>query len=672
MGKAFARVVSVGLILALFDLTVLTAAEKADEKNAPADAKPVSLLTAERLLEKPELMVRTKLLAEIDQAQCRWEENYAKLTTTEQIAEYQRSRREFFFRQLGALWEKTPLNARVTATLTKDEYRAEKIVMETLPGFYATGTLFLPLESKFKPPYPGVLIVCGHSSNGKASELYQGICILGAMNGLAMYIQDPIDQGERLQHLQDGKPYLIGTAAHNLVGAGSILLGRNAATFEVWDMIRGLDFLQSRPEVIPDKLGVGGNSGGGTQTSYIMALDDRVQAAAPSCYLCNLFDNLTHKLGPQDAEQCIAGQIGFGMDHADYAIMRAPKPTLLCTKTKDFFFIEDTWKSYRFINRIYSRFRSAENLSIIEVDGEHGYCPELLEASIRWFLRHLAGRDERIQCPDRLPILTEEEIKSLPNGVLALDGARTAYDLNRDLSAELAARRKEKLSAISADDFAAVVRNGAGIRPFDEIPAAKSIDTKNDSGDQILQTEEKIYLPVRVQDATGDRLLLVVTERGRRSESAERFFAERKPDDGFSIRCVELRGWGETQNVGAQYYQHNWFGTDGVDAVYAYLLGRSFIAMRTEDLLATAKFLKETTGKRISLAADGPSAGIVVLHAAAAAPGFFESVEVPDDIPTWSSLVDASPTPIRLTDTIHGVLNHYDIDDLRRLVLSAK
>ena len=136
-------------------------------------------------------------------------------------------------------------------------------------------------------------------------------------------VVDPIDQGERGQYLgKGGWPELWGTGA--LAGGHrQHAPGPQYGRFEIWDDMRAIDYLQSRPEVDPQRIGCTGNSGGGTQTSYMMALDDRIRAAAPSCYLCG-FPALLSTIGPQDAEQNIFGQLAFGMDHADYIMMRAP------------------------------------------------------------------------------------------------------------------------------------------------------------------------------------------------------------------------------------------------------------------------------------------------------------------------------------------------------------
>ncbi|GAG03899.1 unnamed protein product, partial [marine sediment metagenome] len=262
---------------------------------------------------------------------------------------------------------RTPLNPRVTGVVHRKGYKVEKVIFESQPKHYVTGALFVPDSNRFEPPYPGVLEPVGHSFTAKAREIYQTVGALLALNGMVALVFDPIDQGERGQMLSQW-PSISGTKAHTMLGVGSILLGRNTARFEIWDGMRAIDYLQSRPEVDPNRIGCAGLSGGGTQTSYLMALDDRIAAAAPACYLTS-FDRLLSTIGPQDAEQNIYGQLAFGMDHADYLMMRAPKPTLICAATNDFFDIAGTWASFRYAKRLYSRMEFAERIDLIEHDG---------------------------------------------------------------------------------------------------------------------------------------------------------------------------------------------------------------------------------------------------------------------------------------------------------------
>src|SRR6185295_6605484 len=143
-----------------------------------------------------------------------------------------------------------------------------------------------------------------------------------------------------------GKPVRRSTDEHTAVGIGSILVGRNTASYRVWDGMRAIDYLQSRKEVDPTKIGCTGISGGGTLTEYLMALDDRIFCAAPGCAPSH-FARVIDKGGMGDAEQNIFGQIAWGLDHPDYSILRAPRPTLILAATQDFVDIHGTWDLFR-------------------------------------------------------------------------------------------------------------------------------------------------------------------------------------------------------------------------------------------------------------------------------------------------------------------------------------
>ena len=660
----------VALLCALASfLSAQEVSKKQKQKNI--ELAKQTLLYQKGITKAPHDMMTDYFINQVDQKKFQWQETYEKIKTVDEVKKYQKDHIEYFYKQLGPLWDKMPLNAKVTGKLAKKEYRVEKIIFESIPNFYVTGTMFLPRESKFKAPYPGVLVVCGHSFNGKGSDFYQKACALGAVNGLAVFIMDPIDQGERFQMLNPkGKPLSSTVPAHNIVGGGSILVGRNTATFEIWDMIRALDYLQSRKDVIADKLGVMGNSGGGTQTSFIMALDPRVKAAAPACYLCGFFGKLLKINGPQDAEQNIFGQLEFGMDHADYCIMRAPLPTLMCTGTKDMFNIEDAWASFRYAKRIYGRFSMSDHMSLVENDMPHGYYPQLREGGVRWMLRWLAGRDEPIVEDKDLAILTDEEILSVPApGVLGLKNARTTYDLNRDLAKTLKAKRAAIWKEMTADKAAELIRKTAGIRACKDLPQIKVHEKTPDPAEFVLISDPGIYLTAKTNiSGTPKKITLFISDQGRNSEKAQKLFAQKDSN----VYAVELRGWGDTQAYGREYYQYKWFGSDGSDYYLAYLLGKNYIALRTDDLLAVAQYLKKKYNAPIELTAEG-CASTIALHAQIVEPKMFQSVTLDRQaIPNWNELVEKSPTFIQLTDTIHGVLNYYDTSDLLNLVKNPK
>ena len=156
--------------------------------------------------------------------------------------------------------QKTPLNPRLVGTLARDGYRIERVIFESRPSHHVTANLYLPGG---KGPFPGVLLPCGHSDNGKAYESYQRASILLAKNGMAVLCYDPIGQGERNQRLDaQGKPVIRGTTEHTMAGIGALLVGRQLASYRIWDGLRALDYLASRPEIDP-RLGVYRQLGGG-------------------------------------------------------------------------------------------------------------------------------------------------------------------------------------------------------------------------------------------------------------------------------------------------------------------------------------------------------------------------------------------------------------------------
>ena len=598
-----------------------------------------------------------------------WKQQYEQRKTPEQIAEYQKRLREKFIDAIGGLPERTPLNPQVTDVVLRDGYRVEKIIYESQPKHYVTALLFMPDADKFKPPYPGVLVPCGHSDNGKAHEAYQTMGAFLALNGMAGLVFDPIDQGERSQ-MPSQLPRLAGTRAHTMLGVGSILLGRNTARFEIWDGMRGIDYLQSRPEIDPKRIGCTGNSGGGTQTSYLMALDERIGAAAPSCYITS-FERLLDTIGPQDAEQNIYGQIAFGMDHADYLMMQAPMPILFCAATKDFFDITGVWNSFRYAKRLYTRMEFPERINLLENDAGHNYNRIQRQGVVRWMSRWLLKKDVPITEPE-IKLLSDEEVQCAPGGqVMNIDGARSTYDLNRDYEKELAARRKKLWTTGDEAELLGEVRKIAGIRRLEELPEPKVTTTRTVERDGyqvrkiILTPEEGIYLPALMfvpAKNTEQPAVLYINEQGKAAEAAPGGPIEVMVKAGRCVLAVDVRGTGETQQ-GKQGQLSGAAGPDWKDVFTAYLLGRSYVGMRAEDVLVCARFLKQQQTGPVELIAIG-NISIPALHAAALEPELFGSVKLTGMLSSWSNVIELGRFNNQQVNAVQGALKTYDLPDL--------
>lgn len=655
--------------------------------SSASAAEDLSVLPAGDAATSPRGMMHRFLRAEQQRAAERATQAYEARSKPEEIAAYQREMRAFLVAQLGGFPERTPLNAHTTGRVPRDGFSVEKVIFESQPKHFVTAALFLPDEKRHAPPYPGVIVPCGHSVNGKGAPLYQKACALLALNGIAALCFDPIDQGERFQLLDDaGKPLLGGTGGHSMIGVGSMLLGRNTARFEVWDGMRAIDYLQSRKDIDPKKIGCLGNSGGGTQTAYLVALDDRISAAAPSCYITS-FERLIATIGPQDAEQNIFGQLERGLDHADYLMLRAPTPTLVCCATRDFFDIRGTWDSFRIAKRLYSRLGYSERIELIEHDDKHGFNQPLREAAARWMLRWLAGKDSAITEPP-IDVLTDSEIQCTPRGqVMLLPEARNVYDLNRDeakrLHDERAAAAKNQTPELRRD----AIRKLTGIREVGQLPGSKleSVGNVKRKGyhieKHIIRTEEGIALPAlafiplkradREDPANRDlpNVVLYLHEQGKQAEADPEGEIEKIVLSGTPVLAVDLRGMGETHANPAAKPDAP-FGGDSGDVYLAYLLGKSYVALRAEDVLyarGVATILSDRKPPKIKLIAIG-NAGLPALHAAALEPDLFSSVELRRTLGSWHQVIDTPRTTNQLVSAIHGALRLYDLPDLAALL----
>ena len=620
------------------------------------------------------------------------------------MREWNRQRREFFLRQLGDLPERTPLNAQIVSTLQADGYRIENILFESQPGHHVTGNLYLPAT---QAPYPVVLIPCGHSYTGKAADSYQQVSILLALNGIAAFCYDPIGQGERyqtfapdgtplsadydvnpgsLRQLQPipGRPQFNPVEEHTLVGTGSILVGRNTATYRIFDGMRCIDYLTSRPDLIASRIGCTGNSGGGTLTSYLMALDDRVFCAAPGCYLTT-FRRLLETRGPQDAEQNIFGQIAFGMDEADYVLMRAPRPTCLLAGTRDATFdITGTWDIFREGKRAFARFELPERIDLVESDAPHGFTVQLRVGAVRWMRRWLLDRHDPIVEPE-IPVRQASELQCTPRGqVMFLPQERSVFDLNRELAEKQLARRKSVVGTKSPEELRELIRTTIGAAAAGEWPPLVATKTGEAARDGyrierlVLQSEGRVPLPALwfLPSAATEKTVLYLHGQGKGADASVGGAIEGLVRQGHRVLAVDLPGLGETADAAGRpspgrHWSEPLFGSDGESFWLSYLLGRSLVGIRTEATLSLLRWLHSESATKnnatLHMVAVG-SAGIPALHAVALEPGVVTSLTLRKTLPSWKHVIDAPLGHEHLCDSVHGVLAAYDLPELFSLV----
>ncbi len=257
--------------------------------------------------------------------------------------------------------------------------------------------------------------------------------------------QDPIGQGERFSYYEpelEGTTVAWGTTEHDHAGAQCQLLGDSIARYFLHDAMRGVDVLASRPEVDPRRIGVTGNSGGGTQTCLMMLGDPRIAAAAPCTFVMNRRTYM-YTGGAQDAEQIWPGLTTLGIDHEDILLAMCPKPVCVMAVQYDFFPIEGTRETVARCRRLWALAGRTADLELVEDKSTHRYTPALARAAARFFSRHLLGRDEQVR---------SEAIEPIPSSRLwctksgqvrgEFPKARAVFEENQDRLKALEQRRR--------------------------------------------------------------------------------------------------------------------------------------------------------------------------------------------------------------------------------------
>ena len=323
------------------------------------------------------------------------------LATRAQVEARQQAIRDCLLAGIGGLpSSETPLEAQTTGTVEGSGFRIEKVVFQSRPHNYVTANLYLP--DGLDAPRGAILFLCGHHHQAKHQPEYQAVCQILVRAGLVVLAQDPIGQGERLSYYEPALgATTVGscTTEHDYAGAQCLPLGDSLARYMLHDAMRSIDYLASRPEVDARRIGVTGNSGGGTQTSLMMLAERRIAAAAPGTFIMNR-ETYMHCGGAQDAEQIWPGFTAAGFDHEDILIAMTPRPVRVLAVTSDYFPIEGTRRTVARCKRIWEIAGRAEDVDLVEDASTHAYTPALARAAAQFFARHLLGEEcptERLQ-----------------------------------------------------------------------------------------------------------------------------------------------------------------------------------------------------------------------------------------------------------------------------------
>jgi dienelactone hydrolase len=473
--------------------------------------------------------------------------------------------------------------------------------------------------------------------------------------GYVVLTYDPVGQGERSQFWDAAKKqsrFNLVCGEHAVLGNPLYLLGTNLARYRVWDGVRALDYLASRPDVDAERIGCVGNSGGGTLTAYIAALDPRVKAAAIGCYVTALprrMGNRTQADPDADPEQDLFGFVGEGIDHAGLLALRVPRPTLLASAQFDFFPIEGARESFAEARKLYQVAGAAERVALVEAAEKHGLSPPLRKAIYAFFDRWLAG-------PKAGAEATEIAVTPRPAGDLLVC---------KDGQVNVTFRSRHLLT-LALDEFDRRGPARAGV----SLAALLRLDPK-----------EADYRAVEIAGGKPGDQTLVVCVNGNESRPwpEEKAFLRALEKRGHAVVVVDPRGVGSLRprlSVRGHDYADPLVGVEENLAYNAFLVGKSLLGKRVTDVRAAVRELAARARRsRVVLCGRRDAALVACLTAAIEPTVTHLAVE---RMPlTYRWYFDPAGRPINAASVLPSLLRDYgDVDQVLaavapRRVLSA-
>ena len=599
-----------------------------------------------------------------DERRKRWE----AIRTEQDLLQLQQELRSHLLNMVGGLpTQKTPLNPLITGRIQMNRFHIEKLIFESLPGVYVTALVYVPENGAAR--HPGVLVPSGHSANGKMH--YQKLCQHLVQRGYVVISWDPVGQGERSQFWDAEKHksrYNLICAEHAVLGNLAYLAGTNLARWEIWDGIRALDYLLTRPDVDPDRINITGTSGGGFQTAHIAAFDQRIKVAAPSCYITALpmrVYNRIFKDPDSDPEQDLYGSVSNGIDHPGLLLLMYPRPVFVAAAVLDYFPIEGTQKTVREVRDLYSKFGHADRIAMHESYNEHAYSDENQEAAIDFMDRFNGLPPHRGLAS--IQSLDEKALQCTRTGQVLLDfpNARPVMDLIRDYYLEHK-NQPADLKQLYYSDLYPGIKTWSVEEYSGAIPAAEEIAWQMIGSSQsgkvkidryVLHHSRYLEMPLLhiYKQQSRRRVLIWLGENGK--ITAEDWpEASKYIDQGYDIVTMDPRGLGETRmrytamsaddpTLADSNFDHAYVNPiSSVLADYVYnsmLTGRPYFLQMIEDVEIASRFVHEKIDAQSEIAVLGLGDACTLVYAVSEVlPGMKLISEPRNCVLKWSTVVE--------------------------------
>ena len=500
---------------------------------------------------------------------------------TDHRAEY----REQLFEMLGLSPrpERTDLKPTITGRVEQADFFVEKLHFQSLPGLYVTADLYVPKNLKGKAP--AILYACGHASvrEGNVSfgnkTGYQHHGAWFAQHGYVCLMVDTIQLGE-LEGVHHG------TRRFGMYWWNS--RGYTPAGVEAWNNIRALDYLQSRPEVDGEKIGMTGRSGGGAYTWYTAALDDRIKVAVPVAGITDLHNHVVDGVVKGHCD-CMFMVNTYRWDYPKLAALLAPRPLLLANSDKDTIFpLDGVLRVHGELARLYALHKASDKLGLLITEGPHKDTQDLQVPAFRWFNRWLKNEPDTLVKVAAEKLFTPKQLRVFPPGGEPKDERTTkihdtfvpmaAPPVPAD-AAEWAKQKETWMRALREKVFRGWPEKEEPL----QLDRCSSIEQQRARHDEwMLTSHDGIRLPLRVltplrTDPAKRVLMLVADEQAQWADLEDPSYLNEYHRRGFAVMVFFARGIGPTAS-----------GLNDADKIEVrrryMLLGQTLDSMRVWDI----------------------------------------------------------------------------------------
>jgi cephalosporin-C deacetylase-like acetyl esterase len=496
--------------------------------------------------------------------------------------------------------EKVPLNPKNLGQLQRDGFRVEKIVFQTLPDVWMTANAYVPDRPG---KLPAILMVHGHWRGAKQDPVVQSRCIGAAKLGFFVLVVDAFGAGER------GVGKALGEYHGDMTAATLLPVGIPLSGIQVYENIRAVDYLRSRPEVDSEKIGITGASGGGNQTMYAGSWDERFKSVVPVCSV----GNYQAYLGTGCCMcEVVPGALRFTEEGGILGLV-APRGLMVVNATKDGiqFSVGEAKKSIAYAEPIFKLAGKPDGIRHTIFESPHDYSKAMREAMYGWMTLHLKGEGDGSPIPEA-PLKTEE-----PESIRCYPGDSRPADWMT--IPKFAAREGKKLVAsrpVSPDQQRAALERVLGGFPAPSKASSKlEVAAENSVSRMTFESEPGITLRfegTRWRGVPGVVILLNLegADKARKSDLAKSL-----QEAGWGLVTCELRATGTLASGQVRVGR----APDHHAAEWGLWIGRPLLGQWTYDvrrLLDHMPKVYEEMPKRIVVIGEGP-AGLVALCAAA-------------------------------------------------------